>query len=192
MCVKFSMHRSVVHLDNVDGFFEKFECESYIFIRLKCNYRYSGRNWTCGHTNRSCLSPMVTVCYREFKLRVSENGKRQIRTFFAKFPLNVFISYFLACVERIVMHRSFKTVSSFTLYCLIPLNFSLPGVCRLPYNAKLKLSTIGTNTADMFWMFCGIAVTWSHEISGKSYLSFPLSSLKNYEIYCNDVNINSL
>jgi hypothetical protein len=38
------------------------------------------------------------------------------------------------------MHCSFKTASSFTLYCLIPQNFSLPGVCRLTYNAKLKLS----------------------------------------------------
>ena len=69
MCVKFSMHRSVVHFDNVDGFFEKFECESYIFIRPKCNYRSSGRNRTCGHTNRSCLSPMVTVCYYWNKYR---------------------------------------------------------------------------------------------------------------------------
>jgi hypothetical protein len=58
---------------------------------------------------------------REFKLRVSGYGKRQIRTFFySKFPLNVFVSYFLSCVERIVMHCSFKTASSFTLYCLIP------------------------------------------------------------------------
>ena len=57
---------------------------------------------------------------REFKLRVSGNGKLQIRTFLAKFSLNVFVSYFLSCVERIVMHCSFKTASSFTLYCLIP------------------------------------------------------------------------
>ena len=57
---------------------------------------------------------------REFKLRVSGNGKRHVRTFFAKFSLNVLVSYFLSCVERIVMHCSFKTASSFTLYCLIP------------------------------------------------------------------------
>jgi hypothetical protein len=57
---------------------------------------------------------------REFKLRVSGNGKRQIRTFFAKFPLKVFVSYFLSCVERINMHCSFQTANSFTLYCLIP------------------------------------------------------------------------
>jgi hypothetical protein len=67
---------------------------------------------------------------REFKLHVSGNGKRQVRTFFAKFSLNVFVSHFLSCVERIIMYFSFKTASSFTLYCLI----------RLTYNAKLKLS----------------------------------------------------
>ena len=57
---------------------------------------------------------------REFKLRVSGNGKRQVRTFSAKFSLNVFVSYFLSCVERIIMYFSFKTASSFTFYCLIP------------------------------------------------------------------------
>jgi hypothetical protein len=55
---------------------------------------------------------------REFKLHVSGNGKRQVRTVLAKFSLNVFVSYFLSCVERIIMHCSFKTASSFTLYCL--------------------------------------------------------------------------
>jgi hypothetical protein len=57
---------------------------------------------------------------REFKLPVSGNGKRHVRTFLAKFSLNVFVSYFLSCVERIIMYFSFKTASSFTLYCLIP------------------------------------------------------------------------
>ena len=57
---------------------------------------------------------------REFKLHVSGNGKRQVRTFLAKFSLNVFVSYFLSCVERIIMYVSFKSASSFTLYCLIP------------------------------------------------------------------------
>jgi hypothetical protein len=57
---------------------------------------------------------------REFKLGVSGNGKRQFRTFFAKFSLNVLVSYFLSCVERIVMHCSSKTASYFILYCLIP------------------------------------------------------------------------
>ena len=74
------------------------------------------------------------VFNRELKLRVSGNGKRQVRTFLAKFSLNVFVSYFHVCVERIVMHCRFKIASLFTLYCLIPYNFSLPGVCRLPYN----------------------------------------------------------
>jgi hypothetical protein len=41
------------------------------------------------------------------------NGKRQVQIFFAKFSLNV--SYFLFCVERIIMHCSFKTTSSFTV-----------------------------------------------------------------------------
>jgi hypothetical protein len=63
---------------------------------------------------------IASTINREFKLRVSGNGKRQVRTFFAKFSLNVFVSYFLSCVERIIMHCSFKTASSFTLCCLIP------------------------------------------------------------------------
>jgi hypothetical protein len=46
---------------------------------------------------------------REFKLHVSGNGKRQIRTFLAKYSLNVFVSYFISCVERIIMYFSFKT-----------------------------------------------------------------------------------
>jgi hypothetical protein len=62
---------------------------------------------------------------REFKLHVSGNGKRQVRIFLAnsEFSLKVFVSYFLSCVERIVMHFIFKTASSFTLYCLIRENF---------------------------------------------------------------------
>ena len=56
---------------------------------------------------------------REFKLHVSGNGKRQVRNFLTKFSLNVFVSYFLSCVERIIMYFSFKTASSFTLYRLI-------------------------------------------------------------------------
>jgi hypothetical protein len=70
-------------------------------------------------------------CNREFKLHVSGNGKRQARTFLAKFSLNVFVSYFLSCVERIIMYFSFKTASLLTLYCLIPKNFSLLGVWRI-------------------------------------------------------------
>jgi hypothetical protein len=67
------------------------------------------------------LSPkQVAEGIREFKLRVSGNGKRQVRNFLAKFSLNVFVSYFHSCVERIVIHCSLKTASSFTLYCLIP------------------------------------------------------------------------
>ena len=60
------------------------------------------------------------VSIRELKLHVSGNGKRQVRTFLAKFSLNVFVSYLLSCVERIIMYFSFKTASSFTFYCLIP------------------------------------------------------------------------
>jgi hypothetical protein len=102
---------------------------------------------------------------REFKLRVSGKGKRQIRTFFAKFPLNVFVSYFLSCVKTIVMHCSFKTASSFTLYCLIPYNFSLPGVCRLPYNAKLKLcNRTGSTSRDKIHPFPSLQN--SHNIQG--------------------------
>jgi hypothetical protein len=40
---------------------------------------------------------------REFKLHVSGNGKRQVRTFLAKFSLYGFVSYFLFCVERIII-----------------------------------------------------------------------------------------
>jgi hypothetical protein len=43
---------------------------------------------------------------REFKLHVSGNGKRQVRTFLANFSLNVFVSYFLSCVKRIIMFIS--------------------------------------------------------------------------------------
>jgi hypothetical protein len=57
---------------------------------------------------------------REFKLQVSMNGKWQVQTFLAKFSSNVFVSYFLSCIERIITNFSFKTASSFTLYCLIP------------------------------------------------------------------------
>jgi hypothetical protein len=56
---------------------------------------------------------------REFKLHVSRNGKRQVRTFLVKCSY-VFVSYFLSYVERVIMHCSFKTASSFTLYCLMP------------------------------------------------------------------------
>jgi hypothetical protein len=42
------------------------------------------------------------------KLHVSGNGKRQIQIFLAKFSLNVFVSYFLSCVERIIMYFSLK------------------------------------------------------------------------------------
>jgi hypothetical protein len=44
---------------------------------------------------------------REFKLYVSGNGERQVRTLLAKFSLNVFVSYFLSCAKRIIMHCSF-------------------------------------------------------------------------------------
>ena len=75
---------------------------------------------------------------REFKVHVSGNGKRQVRTFLATL-LNVFVSYFLSRAKRITVHCCFKTASSFnTLYCPIPKIFSLPGVCRLTYNAKLN------------------------------------------------------
>jgi hypothetical protein len=66
-----------------------------------------------------------TYSVREFKLHVSGNGKRQVRIFLEKFSLNVFVWYFLSCVERIIMYFSFKTGSSFTLYCLIPYFFIL-------------------------------------------------------------------
>jgi hypothetical protein len=42
-----------------------------------------------------------------FKLHVSGNGKRQVQILLAKFSLNVFVSYFLSCVERIIMYFSF-------------------------------------------------------------------------------------
>jgi hypothetical protein len=67
------------------------------------------RFWLCKHQQVN----------REFKLHVSGNGKRQVRSFWAKLSLNLFVSYFLSCVERIIMYFSCKTASSFTLYCLI-------------------------------------------------------------------------
>jgi hypothetical protein len=65
------------------------------------------------------LFPKEDFNNREFKLHVSGNGKRQVRIFLAKFSLNVFVSYFLSSVERIIIYFSFKTASSLTLYCLI-------------------------------------------------------------------------
>jgi hypothetical protein len=53
----------------------------------------------------------VKLKIREFKLHVSGNGKRQIRIFLAKFSLNVFVSYFLSGVERIIVYFSFGTAS---------------------------------------------------------------------------------
>jgi hypothetical protein len=74
----------------------------------------------------SCKPSKLFHCLRNvhilgslIKLHVSGNGKRQVRTFLAKFSLNVFVSYFLSCVERIIMYFTFKTASLFTLYCLI-------------------------------------------------------------------------
>ena len=65
-------------------------------------------------------SSEVAQKHQGVKLHVSGNGKRHVRNFLAKVSLNVFVSYFLSCVERIIMHCSFKKASSFTLYCLIP------------------------------------------------------------------------
>jgi hypothetical protein len=100
---------------------KKNTCEFYKDVKL---HTFLGLVPIRSSLKNSC---MHTITYafiiREFKLRVSGNGKRQVRTFLAKFPLNVFVSYFLSCVERIVMHCSFKTTSSFTLYCLIPYVF---------------------------------------------------------------------
>jgi hypothetical protein len=58
---------------------------------------------------RFCDEHMFNI--REFKLHISGKSKPQVRTFLAKFSLNVFVSYFLSCVERISMHCSFKTTS---------------------------------------------------------------------------------
>jgi hypothetical protein len=49
------------------------------------------------------------VLLRSLSFTFPENRKRQVRTFLAKFSLNVFVSYFLSCVERISMNCSFKT-----------------------------------------------------------------------------------
>jgi hypothetical protein len=61
-----------------------------------------------------------TRVIKEFKLHVSRKQQTAGSNFLVKFSLNVFVSYFLSCVERISMprHCSFKTTSSFTLYCL--------------------------------------------------------------------------
>jgi hypothetical protein len=53
---------------------------------------------------------------REFQLHVSGKGKRQVRTFLAKFSLNVFVSYFLSYVERIIMYFSFKRQQVYLLF----------------------------------------------------------------------------
>jgi uncharacterized membrane protein len=68
---------------------------------------------------------------REFKLHVSGNGKRQVRIFLAKFSLNVLVSYFLSCVERIIMYFSFKTAS----FCSLLLDtVKLFFAWRLPFD----------------------------------------------------------
>jgi hypothetical protein len=74
-----------------------------------------------------------TKVNREFKLHVSGNGKRQVRTFLAKFSLNVFLAYFLSCVERIIMYFSFKTASKFT-YSLLPDTVKLIFAWRFPFD----------------------------------------------------------
>jgi hypothetical protein len=82
-------------------------------------------------SSKQCRRKPIVI--RKFKLHVSGNSKRQVRNFLAKFSLNVFVSYLLSCVERIIMDCSFKTASSFTFYCLIP-NFFLClafAVCRI-------------------------------------------------------------
>jgi hypothetical protein len=100
--------------------------------------------------SRRYLCESKFMNFREFKLHVSGNGKRQVRTCLAKFPLNVFVSYFLSCVERIIMYFSFKRTSSFTLYCLADtVKKFLPGVCRLTYHAKLTLSYIYTRESKI-------------------------------------------
>jgi hypothetical protein len=53
-----------------------------------------------------------------FMFRGTANGRFEISL--QNFRLYVFVSYFLSCVERIMMYFSFKTASLFTLYCLIP------------------------------------------------------------------------
>ena len=76
-----------------------------------------------------------TTCVhiREFKLHVSGNGKRQVRIFLAKFSLNVFVSYFLSCVERIIMYFSFKT-ASLLFYSLLPDIIKFFFACSLPFD----------------------------------------------------------
>jgi hypothetical protein len=79
-----------------------------VFLRLpplpKYNYNLAPRIWE----PRDQLLPRFSLLKRE------EPGNE-----FYKFSLNVFVSYFLSCVERIITYFSFKTASSFALHCLI-------------------------------------------------------------------------
>ena len=43
------------------------------------------------------------------------NGKRQSGIFFARFSFDLFVSYYLSCVKRIIMHCSFKTTRPFLI-----------------------------------------------------------------------------
>ena len=69
----------------------------------------------------------------EFKLLVSggtANSNFVGKSFVERFRLFSFLR------RKNNIYFSFKTASSFTLYCLIPLIFSLLDVCRLTCNAK--------------------------------------------------------
>jgi hypothetical protein len=53
----------------------------------------------------------------------------------ANFLLNIFVSYFVSCVERIIIYFSFKTCSKFKIYSLLPDTVNFFFACmRLPFD----------------------------------------------------------
>ena len=101
---------------------EKLGCQN---SKLGLDKYYEGEQHQIGRhviviVSQVLLMIVVSVLHTmEFKLHVSGNGKRQVRTFLTKLSMNVSVSYFFSCVERLIIYFSFKTASSFTLYCLI-------------------------------------------------------------------------
>ena len=117
---KYLKARSVKYLVSVGNNWTVFPSNN----RSVCSASHNEGNWfnqsACFHNIvQRYPHPQVTIGSLSFTFPGTANGRFELSGL-EKFSLNVFVSYFLSCVERIIMYFSFKTESSFTLYCLIP------------------------------------------------------------------------